>query len=170
MADAGGASSPTARRPIWLYILAVYSLLLGVVTGIPQLYYVLYGLHLVDIGPHTNLLGQVWYWFNFNGESGYIAPDPGFWAGAVLDGLVLGPLYIAASIGLWQRRQWVIPVGLCAASLLFYGVMLLILSDLYSHLHAVTNGLSYWLSNIPYLIYPFWMLYTLTARRKLFTR
>jgi hypothetical protein len=170
MADADTAPAPAARGPIWLYVLAVYSLLLGVVTAIPQLYYVLYGLHLVDIGPHSNLLGQVWYWFNYNGESGYIQPDPGFWAGAVLDGLVLGPLYIASAIGLWQRRRWVIPVGLIAGAMLFYGVMLLVLSDLYSHLHAVTNELSYWLSNLPYLIYPVWMVYTLTARRKLFTR
>jgi hypothetical protein len=124
----------------------------------------------VDIGPHTNLIGQVWYWFEYNGESGYLAVDSGFWAGAVLDGLLLGPLYIISSIGLWQRRRWVIPVGLCAASMLFYGSMLLILGDLYSHLHTVTNRFNYWLSFLPYLIYSFWMLYTLTTRRKLFTR
>jgi hypothetical protein len=163
-------TSPPVRGPVWLRVLAGYSLLLGLVTGIPQLYYVLFGLHLVTIGPHSNLLGQVWYWYNYNGETGYISADPGFFAGAVLDGFILGPLYIAASIGLWQRRKWVIPVGLCAGAMLFYGNTLLIVSDLYSNLKAVTNGLSYWLSNLPYLIYPFWIIYTVVARRSLFTR
>jgi hypothetical protein len=170
MADAGNASSPATRGPLWLYVLAGYSLLLGIGTGIPEAYYALFGLHLVDIGPHSNLIGQIWYWFNNNGESGYIPPDAGFWAGAVLDGLLLGPLYIISSVGLWQRRRWVIPVGLCAGSMLFYGTMLLILSDLFSHLHAVTNEISYWLSYVPYLIYSAWIVFTLTARRRLFTR
>jgi hypothetical protein len=170
MADAGGATSLETRGPIWLYVLAVYSLLLGIITGIPEAYYALYGLHLVPIGPHTNPLGEIWYWFNNNGENGYIPAEAGFWAGAVLDGLVLGPLYIASGIGLWQRRRWVIVVGLCAGSMLFYGTMLLVLSDLFSHLHAVTNELSYWLSNLPYLIYPVWMAYTVIVQRKLFTR
>ena len=49
------------RRPLWLSVLAGFSLLLGMVTTIPQFYYVLFGLHVVPIGPHTNLLGDVWY-------------------------------------------------------------------------------------------------------------
>ena len=81
-----------------------------------------------------------------------------------------GPLYIVCSYGLWTLRRWVIPTGLIVAALLFYGVMLLIISDLYSNFHDVTNNLSYWLSNLPYVIYPIWMVYTLTARRTLFTR
>lgn len=49
----------STRRPLWLSILAGFSLLLGIVTAIPQFYYVLFALHLVSIGPHSNLLGQV---------------------------------------------------------------------------------------------------------------
>lgn len=48
----------TTRRPLWLSILAGFSLLLGIVTAIPQFYYVLFALHLVTIGPNSNLLGQ----------------------------------------------------------------------------------------------------------------
>jgi len=39
----------SARRPLWLSILAIFSLLLGITTTIPQFYYVLFGLHLVTI-------------------------------------------------------------------------------------------------------------------------
>jgi hypothetical protein len=169
MAEAVPSPAPL-RVPVWLKVLAVYSLLLGIITWIPEVYLTLYGLHLVDIGPHSNPLGQVWYWFNFNGETGYIKLDSGFWAGAVLDSTLLGPLYIICFYGLWTLRRWVIPAGLIVAALLFYGVMLLIISDLYSNFHDVTNNLSYWLSNLPYVIYPIWMVYTLTARRALFTR
>ena len=55
------ARSDQPRRPLWLSILAFFSLLLGIVTTIPQFYYVLFALHLVTIGPNSNLLGQVWY-------------------------------------------------------------------------------------------------------------
>lgn len=56
----------TTRRPLWLSILAGFSLLLGIVTTIPQFYYVLFALHLVTIGPNSNLLGQVWYSYILN--------------------------------------------------------------------------------------------------------
>ena len=85
----------TTRRPLWLSILAGFSLLLGIVTTIPQFYYVLFGLHLVSIGPNTNLLGEVWYSYILNGDNSYQKVDPGILAGAVEDAFLLGPLYIA---------------------------------------------------------------------------
>jgi len=50
-----------ARRLLWLSILAGLSLLLGLITTLPQFYWVLFALHLVTIGPNSNLLGQIWY-------------------------------------------------------------------------------------------------------------
>ncbi len=41
----------TTRRPLWLSILAGFSLLLGIVTTIPQFYYVLFALHLSPSDP-----------------------------------------------------------------------------------------------------------------------
>ena len=41
----------TRRHPLWLAILACYSILLGNITTIPQFYYVLCTFHLVTIGP-----------------------------------------------------------------------------------------------------------------------
>ncbi|HEU0001618.1 MAG TPA: hypothetical protein VFQ36_11995 [Ktedonobacteraceae bacterium] len=67
------------RRPLWLSILAGFSFLLGVVTTIPQFYYVLFGLHLVTIGPNSNLLGQVWYSYILNGDNSYLKVDLALW-------------------------------------------------------------------------------------------
>jgi len=78
----------TTRRPLWLSILAGFSLLLGIVTTIPQFYYVLFALHLVTIGPNSNLLGQVWYTYILNGDNSYLKVDPGTLAGAVEDAFV----------------------------------------------------------------------------------
>jgi|SRR5579859_3349629 len=70
----------SAGRPLWLSTLAIFSLLLGIITTIPQFYYVLFGLHLV------------------------------------------------------------------------------------------TNGVSYWASNLPYLIYPLWLMPVLLFQRSLFAQ
>jgi hypothetical protein len=48
------------RRSLWLSILAGFSLLLGLITVVPQFYYVLFTLHLVTIGSDSNLPGQIW--------------------------------------------------------------------------------------------------------------
>jgi len=160
----------TNRRPIWLTVLAGFSLLLGVVTAIPQLYYVLFGLHLVTIGPSSNPLGQVWYWYILNGDNSYHHVDPGILAGAVEDAFLLGPLYFATGIGLLIRRAWVIPVGLMTGAMIFYAIVQFFLSDIFAGLNTVTNGVSYWASNLPYLIYPLWLIPTLLVRRSLFTR
>ncbi|GAC1460008.1 MAG: hypothetical protein PVSMB4_19080 [Ktedonobacterales bacterium] len=67
---------PPGRRPVWLSILAIYSLLLGLITGLPQLYYVLFALqpHVFAIGPHTNPLGEVWFSYILKGhQGGYLA-------------------------------------------------------------------------------------------------
>jgi hypothetical protein len=94
----------TTRRPLWLSILAGFSLLLGIVTTIPQFYYVLFALHLVTIGPNSNPLGQVWYTYILNGDSRYLKVDAGVLAGAVEDAFLLGPLYVTTGVGLWLRR------------------------------------------------------------------
>ena len=168
-----GINSParlqrTGRRPLWLSILAGFSLLLGIVTTIPQFYYVLFGLHLVTIGPHSNLLGQVWYSYILNGDNSYLKVDPGTLAGAVEDAFLLGPLYIATGIGLWLRRAWVIPVGLLTGAMIFYAIVGFFLGDIFVGLPSVTNDIPYWASNLPYLIYPLWLVPVLLFRRSLF--
>jgi len=159
----------TTRRPLWLSILAGFSLLLGIVTTIPQFYYVLFALHLVTIGPNSNLLGQVWYAYILNGDNRYLKVDPGTLAGAVEDAFLLGPLYVATGVGLWLRRPWVIPVGLITGAMIFYAIVGFFLGDIFAGLPSVTNNVSYWASNLPYLLYPLWLIPVLLFRRSLFT-
>jgi hypothetical protein len=160
----------TGGRPLWLSILAVYSLLLGIITTIPQFYYVLFGLHLVTIGPNSNPLGQIWYSYILNGDNSYLKVDPGTLAGAVEDAFLLGPLYIATGVGLWLRRPWVIPVGLITGAMIFYAIIGFFLGDIFAGLPSVTNDVSYWASNLPYLIYPLWLIPVLLFRRSLFVK
>lgn len=159
-----------SRRPLWLSILACFSLLLGIVTTIPQFYYVLFALHLVTIGPRSNLLGQVWYAYILNGDNSYLKVDPGTLAGAIEDAFLLGPLYIATGIGLWLKRPWVIPVGLITGAMIFYAIVGFFLGDIFAGLPSVTNDISYWASNLPYLLYPLWLIPVLLFRRSLFAR
>lgn len=165
------AASAT-HRPLAITILAGFSLLLGVVTAIPQLYYVLFAINasVFPIGPHANPLGAVWYWYILNGDKTYIQVDPGVLAGAIEDAFLLGPLYFATGIGLLGLRRWVIPVGLLCGGMIFYAIVGFFLSDIFASLKTVTNDASYWLTNLPYLAYPLWLVPTLLLRRSLFAR
>lgn len=164
------ATAVRVRRAISIDVLAGFSLLLGIVTAIPQFYYVLFGLHLVSIGPNTNPLGEVWYSYILVGDNSYSKVDPGIFAGAVEDAFLLGPLYFATGIGLLQRRAWVIPVGLMTGAMIFYAIVQFFLGDIFGGLTSVTNPWSYWLSNLPYLAYPLWLIPTLLLRRAQFHR
>jgi hypothetical protein len=172
--DARHGRSVTVRHrgphngPLWLSILAGYTLLLGVITTFPQFYYVLCALKLVPIGPNTNPLGEVWYWYILSGDISYQDIDPGVLAGAIEDAFLLGPLYLTTGIGLWQRRPWVVPVGLICGAMILYAIIGFFLGDIFAGLPTVTNGISYWASNLPYLIFPLWLLPTLLFRRSLF--
>src|SRR5579864_8000766 len=167
-ADQPTSLQRTGRHPLWLVILAGFSLLLGIVTTITQFYYVLFALHLVTIGPNSNPLGQIWYSYILNGDNRYLKVDAGVLAGAVEDAFLLGPLYVATSVGLWLRRSWVIPVGLITGSMIFYAIIGFFLGDIFANLPSVTNDISYWASNLPYLLYPLWLVPVLLFRRSLF--
>lgn len=163
------ATQPDATRStrtFWRGFLAVYSFILAIITAIPQFYYVLFALRLVAIGPHTNPLGEVWYWYILSGDNSYQHVDPGILAGAVEDAFLLGPLYFATGIGLWQSRRWVYPVGLITGAMILYAIIGFFLGDIFAGLNTVTNDASYWASNLPYLIYPILLLATLLAGRK----
>ena len=160
--------SARRRRPWWLFVLAIYSLLLGLITEIPQFYYVLYALGLVTIGPHSNALGQVWYWYNFNGDNSYIKIDPGLLAGAVEDAFLLAPLYLATGIGLLSLRRWVVPLGLMTGAMIFYGTLQLYVGDAFAHYSSITNEFTYWITLLPYMVYPLWLIPALLTRRALF--
>jgi hypothetical protein len=43
-------------------------------------------------------------------------------------------------------------------------------ADIFAGLNTVTNQVSYWASNLPYLIYPIVVFCVLLFRRSLFTR
>lgn len=169
-APSASSSSSSPRRPWWLIALAVYSILLAIITGIPQLYYVLYGLHLVTIGPDSNPLGQIWFWYNFNGDNSYVKVEPGLYAGAVEDAFLLAPLYLATGIGLLLRRRWVVPVGLMTGAMIFYGTLQLYVGDLFAGLSSISNQLTFWLTLLPYIVYPLWLIPALLTRRALFER
>src|SRR5215472_19008856 len=87
-----------SRRPLWLSILACYSILLGIITTIPQFYYVLFSLHLVTIGPNSNPLGQIWYSYILNGDNSYLKVDPGVLAAASREEFLLVPSYVLTAV------------------------------------------------------------------------
>src|SRR5215469_6978130 len=96
-------------RSLSITILAAFSLLLGIVTGISQLYYVLYAInpHVFPIGPNANPLGAVWFNYILNGQQGgYLHVDAGTLAGAIEDAFMMGPLYVITGIGLLSYRRW----------------------------------------------------------------
>ena len=161
------ATRPTSGRG-WLIFLAVYSLILAVITAIPQFYYVLFAMRLVAIGPHTNPLGEVWYWYILSGDNSYQHVDPGILAGAIEDAFLLGPLYFATGLGLARNRRWVYPVGLMTGAMILYAIIGFFLSDIFGGLITVTNGVSFWATNLPYLVYPILLLATLLPRGRRF--
>ena len=157
--------------PAPLYVfLAVYSFILAIITAIPQFYYVLFALHLAPIGPNTNPLGEVWYWYILSGDNSYLRVDPGILAGAIEDAFLLGPLYFATGLGLARGSRWVYPVGLITAAMILYAIIGFFLGDLFGGLKTVTNGVSYWASNLPYLIYPLLLIVTLLIGGKRLAR
>lgn len=151
----------TGRASAWIIFLAVYSFILAVITAIPQFYYVLFALHLAPIGPNTNPLGEVWYWYILSGDNSYLRVDPGILAGAIEDAFLLGPLYFATGLGLARGSRWVYPIGLITAAMILYAIIGFFLGDIFAGLNTVTNGVSYWASNLPYLVYPLLLLATL---------
>ena len=154
-------------RP-WYMFLAVYSFILAIITAIPQFYYVLFALHWVAIGPNTNPLGEVWYWYILSGDNSYRHVDPGILAGAIEDAFLLGPLYFATGLGLARQRTWVYPIGLITGAMILYAILGFFFGDVFAGLNTVTNGVSYWASNLPYLVYPLLLLATLlSAGRRL---
>ena len=161
------ATRPTSGRG-WLIFLAVYSLILAVITAIPQFYYVLFAMRLVAIGPHTNPLGEVWYWYILSGDNSYQHVDPGILAGAIEDAFLLGPLYFATGLGLARNRRWVYPVGLMTGALILYAIIGFFLVDIFGGLITENNGVSFWATNLPYLVYPILLLATLLPRRRRF--
>jgi len=169
-APAGGM----AARPRSITILAVYSFLLALVTGIPQLYYVLFALdpHLFPIGPDANPLGAVWYNYILGGhQGGYLTVDSGTLAGAIEDAFMMGPLYFVTGIGLLRRRPWAVPVGLITGAMIFYAILFFIFSGtLAQRSPDATAIVTTLLSAVPYLAYPLWLIPTLLARRSLFAR
>ena len=152
----------------WLIFLAVYSFILAVITAIPQLYYVLFAMHLVAIGPTTNPLGEVWYWYILSGDNSYQHIDPGILAGAIEDAFLLGPLYFATGLGLARNSRWVYPVGLITGAMILYAIIGFFLGDIFGGLITVTNGVSFWATNLPYLVYPILLLATLLPRGRRF--
>lgn len=69
-----------------------------------------------------------------------------------------------------MRRPWVIPVGLVTGAMIFYAIIGFFLGDIFAGLLSVTNDVSYWVSNLPYLLYPLWLVPVLLFRRSLFLR
>ncbi len=69
---------------------------------------------------------------------------------------------------IWLRRPWVIPVGLITGAMILNAIIGFFLGDIFAGLPSVTNDVSYWASNLPYLIYPLWLIPVLLCRRPLF--
>jgi hypothetical protein len=53
-------------------------------------------------------------------------------------------------------------------TLIFYAIIGFFLGDIFAGLPSVTNDVSYWASNLPYLIYPLWLVPVLLFKRSLF--
>jgi hypothetical protein len=175
--EATSAHTPSApsqqvqKRPVAVTILALYSLALAIVTGIPQLYYVLFAINrqILPIGPHVNFLGAVWYGYIAGGQQGgYLHIDPGALAGGIEDAFMMGPLYFITSLGLLSLRKWVFPVGLITGAMIFYANLYFLLSGTLGSPHTTTDLLTTLLSSIPYFVYSLWLIPTLLLRRSLF--
>lgn len=177
--ESSSASSPanaaeirnTSHRPLSITTLAGFSLLLGIVTGISQLYYVLYAInpHIFTIGPNANPLGAIWFNYILGGQQGgYLHVDAGTLAGAIEDAFMMGPLYVITGIGLLRLRRWVYPVGLLTGAMIFYANLYFLLSGVLVGPYTTTNIVTTVLSSIPYFVYPLWLIPTLLLRRSLF--
>lgn len=166
------ASGTSSRTTASLIALAVLSFILAIITGPEQLYYVLFAVnpHVFGIGPHTNLLGEVWYAYVLNGDNSYIRFDSGLFTGAVEDAFMLAPCYLVVGIGLLRRSRWVIPLGFITAGMIWYAIVYFIVGDLSSGLQSVTDPLNFWGPLVLYVVYPIWLAITLILRRHLFTR
>jgi hypothetical protein len=160
------ATPAGARRPLALTILAAYSLLLGVVTFIPQLYYVLFALNrsVFPIGPGANPLGALWFNYILGGhQGGYLSVDPGTLAGALEDVFLLGPLYLATGLGLLRQSRWARVVGLLTGAMGLYSILYFLLSGVIGQ-HDSTDLVATVLSTLPYLAYDLWLLATVLFR------
>jgi hypothetical protein len=167
-ADFAAEAGRRGPRSAWLTILAVYSWLLAIITFFPQLYYVLFAMqpHLIPIGPNSNPLGQVWYYYILGGHQGsHLQVDPGTLAGAIEDAYMLGPLYLITGFGLWQRRAWVVPVGLVTGAMIIYADLYFLLSGVLDQHPDLTDTVTTVESSIPYLVYPLWLVPTVLFRR-----
>lgn len=166
------ASGTSSRTTASLVALAVLSFILAIITGPEQLYYVLFAVnpHVFGIGPHTNLLGEVWYAYVLNGDNSYIRFDSGLFTGAVEDAFMLAPCYLVVGIGLLRRSRWVIPLGCITAGMIWYAIVYFIVGDLSSGLQSVTDPLNFWGPLVLYVVYPIWLAITLILRRHLFTQ
>jgi hypothetical protein len=166
-------SQEAQKRPVVVTILAFYSIALAVVTGIPQLYYVLFAINrqIFPIGPHVNLLGAVWYSYILGGQQGgYLRVDPGTLAGALEDAFMMGPLYFITGLGLLRLSSWVFPVGLITGAMIFYANLYFLLSGTVGAPQTTTDLVATVLSSIPYFVYSLWLIPTLLLRRSLFSR
>lgn len=81
------------------------------------------------------------------------------------------PFYSARSTsrrawGLARNSRWVYPVGLITGAMILYAIIGFFLGDIFAGLNTVTNGVSYWASNLPYLVYPILLIATLIASRR----
>ena len=164
-------AAPGRKRPLAFTLLGVYSLLLAVVTGVPQLYYVLFAINrgAFPIAPDANPLGAVWFNYILGGhQGGYLEVDAGVLAGAIEDAFMMAPLYLATGIGLLRLRRWVYPVGLIAGAMILYAILYFILSGtLAQKTTDATAVVATLLSAVPYLAYPLWLIPTLLTRKAL---
>jgi hypothetical protein len=158
-----------SNRPWWLVILGGFSVLLGVVTFLPQWYYIFYYVNAVVASPHANILGQIWYWYGTQIDTSALSKDSGTLAGAVEDAIMLGPLYIISGIGLLRLSPWVQRIGLLTGGMSLYAILYFILGDTFNNVSSVENLLIFWLTTLPYLAYAAGMIVTTLVRRDLFT-
>ncbi len=164
--------SAVTRRPLAFTLLAFYSVLLCVITFIPQLYYVLFALNpdAFPIGADANPLGAVWYNYILGGhQGGYLAVDAGVLAGALEDVFLLGPLYLATGIGLLRPRPWSRNVALITGAMGLYSILYFVLSGTIGQ-HDPTDTLTTILSAVPYFAYDVLVLAAVLTHQALFVR
>jgi hypothetical protein len=171
-ASAPAVVAPVAKRPLVVAILAGYSLLLGVVTFVPQLYYILFAINrnVFPISPNANFLGALWYNYIIGGhQGGYLTPDPGTLAGAFEDVFLVSPLNLITGVGLLRLSRWTYPIGLLTGAMGLYSILYFFLSGVIGQ-HDATDIVTTVLSTVPYLAYDIVLLVIVLARRSLFVR
>lgn len=116
-------------------------------------------------GPAIDLM----HWWGHMFDPLLIA-RPAWWKMTIwLDDLLFGPFYIVAIFAYIKGKEWIRIPSVIYSSILLTNVII-ILGDEYSGIHAAPNFLVVFLENLPWLLFPLYIIYRMWRYPHPFTR